>query len=56
MANKINAAFNQIPLKDIQAMYAATKNKYNAQIVAFKASKAPVLALLTGNAKAFYGV
>ena len=58
MATRINNAFNRLQLKDIQTIYNATKGKenYDAAIAQFKASNSPLKALLTGNAKAFYGV
>jgi hypothetical protein len=58
MADMINYNFNQLQLKDIQTIYAASKGKpqYDTYIAQFKASTSPVKALLTGNAKAFFGV
>lgn len=58
IADDINIRFNAIPLKDLQTMYNAHPKKANFDqfIATFKASTAPFKALLTGNAKAFFGV
>ena len=54
----INIRFNQIPLANLQAMYAASPKKatYDTFIAAFKTSKSPIIPFLKGNAKAFFGV
>ena len=66
-ADSLNAAFNEIPLRDLQTMYNAAKlkSKFDTNIAYFKsaATTTPVgmmasqiKPLLKGNAKAFYGV
>ncbi len=54
----INEVFNQMPLKDIQALYNASpgKPKYDTYIAQLKTATTPIKPLLTGNAKAFFGV
>lgn len=60
IASIINETMATVPLATLQAMYNAHPNKakYDAAIATFKASQPgkQVLAGLTGNAKAFYGV
>jgi hypothetical protein len=60
VAKTINQTLSPIPVATLQAMYNAHPNKakYDAAIAAFKANATgkQVLAGLTGNAKAFYGV
>lgn len=58
IANNINTRFNAIPLKDLQTIYNAHPKKANFDqaMATFKASTAPWKSMLTGNAKAFYGV
>lgn len=60
VAKTINQTMGPIPVATLQAMYNAHPNKakYDAAIAAFKANATgkQVLAGLTGNAKAFYGV
>ena len=59
IAAAINQNYNQISIESIQAMHnanTAKKAKYDTYITAFKTSNSPVKALLTGNAKTFFGV
>ena len=58
VAANLNEACNQYPLTVLTAMLAAhpMKAKFDAVIAAFKTSKSAIKPLLTGNAKAFYGV
>lgn len=59
IAAAINQNYNQISIESIQAMHTANtakKAKYDTYITAFKTSNSPVKALLTGNAKTFFGV
>ena len=67
-ADGINEVFNQIPLRDLQTMYNASKGKpsFDKQIATFKNAAMTksstisfaqqVAPLLSGTAKAFYGV
>ena len=54
----INAACALYPLVSLNAMLAAHPKKaaYDTAMAAFKASKSAIKPLLTGNAKAFYGI
>jgi len=59
IADAINRNYNQLPIETIQTMHTANtakKAKYDTYITAFKNSSSPVKALLTGNAKTFFGV
>lgn len=54
----INRRMNSLPLQTLQQIYAisARKPKGDQLIAAFKASNSPIKTMLTGNAKAFFGV
>ena len=58
IAANINAACALYPAAELTAMLAADPKKaaYDTAIAAFKASTSAIKPLLTGNAKAFYGV
>ena len=58
IAANINAACALYPAAELTAMLAADPKKaaYDTAITAFKASTSAIKPLLTGNAKAFYGI
>ncbi len=58
IAGALNTACNQYPVAELTAMLAAHPKKaaFETGIAAFKASTSAIKPLLTGNAKAFYGV
>ena len=58
IAAAINTACNQCPVAELTAMLASHPKKavFETGIAAFKASNSAIKPLLTGNAKAFYGV
>lgn len=58
IANELNKVCNEYPIAVLQSMLNAHPKKvaYQQAIAAFKASASAIKPLLTGNAKAFYGV
>ena len=58
VAEHLNTACNQYPLQSLRDMLAAHPKKavFDTTIAAFKVSKSAIKPLLTGNAKAFYGI
>ena len=58
IADSLNKAFNEYPLASLQAMFAAHPKKaaFQTAMATFKASTSELKSLLTGNAKAFFGV
>ena len=58
IADSVNKAFNEYPLASLQAMLAVHPKKaaFQTAMATFKASTSTLKPLLTGNAKAFFGV